>query len=90
MKALLTLLLVLLLLGGGMVFLSRQDTVQRANAGYKKLAPVTVSFSRVRGGKDHLLAIYWRLHFTGKQAKMPEPVAYWTLLPFRHVTLVSK
>jgi hypothetical protein len=90
MKALLTLLLVLVLLCGGMVFLSRQDTLQRANAGYKKLAPVTVSFSRFRGGKEHLVSIYWRLHFTGKQAKMPEEIAYWTLKPFRHVTLVTK
>ncbi len=90
MKALLTLLLVLVLCGGGMVFLSRTDTLEQANAGYKKLAPVTVTFSRFRGDKEHLVAIYWRLHFTGKQAKMPEPVAYWTLRPFRHVTLVSK
>ena len=90
MKTLLALLLVLVLVVGGMLFLSRQDTLTRANATYKRLAPVTVSFSRFRGGKEHLLAVYWRLHFTGKQSKMPEDTAYWTLRPFRHVTLVSK
>ena len=90
MKALFTLLLVPVLLCGGLVLLSREDTLKRANADYKKLAPVTVSFSRFRGGKDHLVAIYWRLHFTGKQTKMPEEVAFWTLRPFRHVTLVTK
>ena len=90
MKALLTLILVLVLAGGGMVLLSRSDTLTRANTSYKKLAPVTVSFSRFRGDKKHLMAIYWRLHFTGKEARMPEPVAYWSLRPFRQVTLVSK
>jgi hypothetical protein len=90
MKTLLALLLVLVLAVGGMVFLSREDTLHRANATYKKLAPVAVSFSRFRGGKEHLLAVYWRLHFAGKQSKMPEDTAYWTLRPFRHVTLVSK
>ena len=90
MKTLLALILVLVLVVGGMVFLSRADTLKRANAGYKKLAPVTVSFSRIRGEKEHLLAVYWRLHFTGKQPRMPEDTAYWTLRPFRHVTLVSK
>ena len=69
MKALLTLLLVLVLLCGGMVLLSREDTLKRANAGYKEHAPVTVSFSRFRGGQESLVSIYWRLHFTRNQAK---------------------
>lgn len=90
MKFLVTLLIVIVLACAGMIFLARHDTLARANASYKKLAPVTVSFSRFRGDKDHLVSIYWRLHFTGKLPKMPENVAYWTLRPFRHVTLVTK
>lgn len=70
--------------------MARHDTDAKANAVYKKLAPVTVSFSRFRGNKEHLLSVYWHLHFTGKIEKMPENVAYWSLRPFRHVTLVTK
>ena len=90
MKLLFALLVLLMLSCGGMVYLAHRDTSERANAAYKKLAPITVSFSRFRGDKEHLVAIYWRLHFTGKSPRMPENVAYWTLRPFRHVTLVTK
>jgi hypothetical protein len=90
MKLLVSILILLVLSCGGMVFLARHDTTERANAAYKKLAPITVSFSRFRGSREHLVAVYWRLHFTGKSPRMPENVAYWTLRPFRHVTLVTK
>ena len=90
MKLLLALLILILTCFGGMVLLARHDTDAKANVVYKKLAPVTVSFSRFRGSKEHLLSVYWRLHFTGKIEKMPENVAYWSLRPFRHVTLVTK
>ena len=90
MKLILTLFIVLLIAFGGMLLLAHQDTIARANAAYKKLAPVTASFSRVRGDKEHLVSIYWRLHFTGKTQPMPENVAFWSLRPFRYVTLVTK
>ncbi len=90
MKLLFALLVLVLVVFGGMVVLARHDTDTQANDVYKKLAPVTLSFSRFRGDKDHLVSVYWHLHFTGKMAKMPENVAYWTLRPFRHVTLVKK
>ncbi len=90
MKLLFALLILVLVGFGGMVVLAHHDTSARANTAYKKLAPITVSFSRLRTDKEHLVSVYWRLRFTGKMQKMPENVAYWTLRPFRHVTLVSK
>jgi len=90
MKTILTLLVIGLLALGGIVLLAHRDTTERANAAYRKLAPVTASFSRFRGDKHHLISIYWRLHFTGKIARMPENYAFWSLRPFRHVTLVRK
>jgi hypothetical protein len=90
MKLILALFILLLIAFGGMLLLAHHDTTERADAAYKKLAPVTASFSRFRGDKDHLVSVYWRLHFTGKTQWMPESVAFWSLRPFRHVTLVTK
>lgn len=90
MKSILTLLVLVLLAVGGMLLLARHDTALRANVAYKKLAPVSVTFSRFRGDKEHLVTVYWRLHFTGKTERMPENIAFWSLRPFRHVTLVTK
>ena len=90
MKLILTLFVLLLIAFGGMLLLAHHDTTERANLAYRKLAPVTATFSRFRGDKEHLLSVYWRLHFTGKTQRMPENVAFWSLRPFRHVTLVTK
>jgi hypothetical protein len=90
MKLILTLFVLLLIACGGILLLAHHDTTERANAAYRKLAPVTTTFSRFRGDKEHLVSIYWRLHFTGKTQRMPENVAFWSLRPFRHVTLVTK
>jgi len=90
MKLILTLFVVLLIAFGGIVLLAHHDTAERANVAYKKLAPVTATFSRFRGNKGHLLSIYWRLHFSRKTERMPENAALWSLRPFRHVTLVTK
>ena len=90
MKLIFTLLVLLLIAFGGMLLLAHHDTTERANVAYKKLAPVTASFSRFRGDKEHLISIYWRLHFTGKTRPMPQDVAFWSLRPFRHVVLVTK
>ena len=90
MKLILTLFVLLLIAFGGMLLLAHHDTTERANIAYRKLAPVTASFSRVRGDREHLVSVYWRLHFTGKTQRMPENVAFWSLRPFRHVTLVTK
>lgn len=90
MKLILTLLIAVTIATGGMLVLAHHDTVERADAVYRKLAPVSASFSRFRGDKQHLVSIYWRLHFTGKRPKMPENYAFWSLRPFRHVTLPTK
>jgi hypothetical protein len=90
MKLILTLFFLLLIVFGGMVLLAHHDTAERANVAYKKLAPVTATFSRFRGDKEHLLSVYWRLHFSHKTVRMPENTAFWSLWPFRHVTLVTK
>ncbi|HEX5177479.1 MAG TPA: hypothetical protein VFV83_10640 [Chthoniobacteraceae bacterium] len=90
MKFILTLIVLVLIALGGMVLLAHHDTAVRANAAYKKLGPVTASFSRFRGDKAHLVSVYWRLHFSRKIDRMPENVAFWSLRPFRHVTLVTK
>ena len=90
MKLIFTLLVLLLIAFGGMLLLAHHDTTERANVAYKKLAPVTASFSRFRGDKEHLISIYWRLHFTGKTRPMPQDIAFWSLRPFRHVVLVTK
>ena len=90
MKLILTLLVVFLIAVGGMVLLAHHDTTERANVAYKKLSPVTATLSRFRGDKEHLISVYWRLHFSRKTERMPENVAFWSLRPFRHVTLVTK
>ncbi len=90
MKLILSLLFVILVAVGGMLVLSHQDTSARANAAYRKLAPISATFSRFRADKQHLVTVYWRLHFTGKRPHMPETVAFWSLRPFRQVTLVKK
>lgn len=90
MKLILTFFVLILFTFGGMLLLAHHDTTERASAAYKKLAPITASFSRFRGDKEHLVSVYWRLHFTGKAQRMPENVAFWSLRPFRHVTLVTK
>jgi hypothetical protein len=90
MKTILTLLILILLAFAGMVVLAHHDTTVRADQAYAKLAPVTASFSRVRGDKEHLLSIYWHLHFQGAKHALPAAVGYWSLRPFRHVTFVRK
>lgn len=90
MKIILTLFFAVLITVGGIVLLAHHDTAERANLAYKKLAPVTATFSRFRGDKEHLVSVYWRLHFSGKARRMPENIAFWSLRPFRHVTLVTK
>ena len=90
MKFVLTLLGLLLLTLGGMLLLAHHDTTQRVDAEFKKFAPVSASFSRFGGDKEHVVSVYWRLHFPGKKHPMREAVAYWSLRPFRHVTLVTK
>lgn len=90
MKLIVTFFVLLLVAVGGMVLLAHHDTVERANLAYKKLAPVTATFSRFRGDKKHLVSVYWRLHFSRKTGRMPDNVAFWSLRPFRHVTLVTK
>ena len=90
MKLILTLFVFLLIAVGGMVLLAHHDTAERANVAYKRLAPVTATFSRFRCNKEHLVSVYWRLHFSRKAGRMPENVAFWSLRPFRHVTLVTK
>ncbi len=90
MKLILTLFFVVLIAVGGMLLLAHHDTAERANLVYNKLAPVTATFSRFRGDKDHLISVYWRLHFSRKMARMPENVGFWSLRPFRQVTLVKK
>jgi hypothetical protein len=90
MKLIFTLFVVLGIAFGGMLLLAHHDTTERADLAYQKLAPVTATFSRLRGDKEHLVSIYWRLHFTGRTQRMPENVAVWSLRPFRHVTLVTK
>jgi len=90
MKFLLTLLLIVVLVFGGMVLLAHHDTTARADVEFRKQAPVTASFSRLRGDKEHLLSVYWRLHFAEKSSNKKQTVAYWSLRPFRHVTMVTK
>jgi hypothetical protein len=90
MKLILTLLVILALAVGGLLLVAHNDTMKSANTVYKSLAPVTATFSRFRGDKQHLVSIYWRLHFTGRIERMPENYAFWSLRPFRHVTLVTK
>ncbi len=87
MKILLTLLLVVLIAVGGTLLLAHHDTVARAAIANEKYAPVTASFSRFRGDSAHLVSIYWRLHYASKTPATVHQVAYWSLRPFRHVTL---
>ena len=90
MKLILTLCLLLLIALGGMVLLAHHDTTEHVDAAFKKFAPVTASFSRLRGDTQHLVSVYWRLKFPGKKQPVREAVAYWSLRPFRHVTVVTK
>ncbi|MGI8890925.1 MAG: hypothetical protein ACR2G0_09125 [Chthoniobacterales bacterium] len=89
MKSILAFLLLLAIALGGMVVLAHHDTVAKLNTSYSKFAPVSASFSRFRGDKEHLASIYWRLHFA-KKPRARDIFAYWSLRPFRHVTVVSK
>jgi hypothetical protein len=90
MKLLLTLIVLVALICGGMVALSHHDVVDRSNIAYKRYLPVTASFSRFRGDGQHLISVYYRLHFTGKKPPLREAIAYWSLRPFRHVTFMTK
>ena len=90
MKLILTLLVVLAVTCGGMVVLAHHDTVRRADVAFSKYTPLTVSFSRFRGDSHHLLSVYYRLHFAGKKPPVREALAFWSLRPFRHVTLMTK
>ena len=89
MKSLLSLLVIAVLAIGGMVILAHHDTVARLDSSYRKYEPVSASFSRFRGDKNHLVSIYWRLHFA-KKPPVHEIFAFWSLRPFRHVTVVTK
>jgi hypothetical protein len=90
MKFILTLCLVLLSAFAGMLLLAHHDTTDRVDVAFSKFEPVTVSFSRLRGDAHHFVSIYWRLKFAGKKPPLREAVAYWSLRPFRHVTVVTK
>ena len=90
MKLILTLIILALVVFGGMVLLAHHDTISHANVTYKKFAPVTATFSRVRGDKEHLLSIYWRLQPSGKEKRLPVTIGAWSLKPFRHVTLLAR
>jgi len=67
MKLILTLFVLILIALGGMVLLAHHDVTDRANVAYKKLAPVSATFSRFRGDKAHLVSVYWRLRFIVKR-----------------------
>ncbi len=90
MKLILTLLIILAVACGGMIALAHHDTRQHVDVAYSEYAPVTLSFSRFRGDSHHWLSIYYRLHFAGKKPPVREVVAFWSLRPFRHVTLMTK
>ncbi|MEO8439218.1 MAG: hypothetical protein ABI540_03240 [Spartobacteria bacterium] len=90
MKLLILFCGLLLLTAGGMLVLSHHDTTARADSAFRKFAPITATFSRFRGDKEHLLSVYWRLHVAGKKQLPRTEVAYWSLRPFRHVTIVTK
>ena len=90
MKSLLTLLILILIAFGGMLLLAHHDTTEQASLTYRKLAPVSATFSRVRGDKEHFVSVYWRLHFTGKTQPKAAAIGYWSLRPFRKVTLTTK
>ena len=89
MKSILTLVVLVALVVGGMIALSHHDVIQRSDLAYKKYLPITASFSRFRGDSHHWLSVYYRLHFA-KKPPVREAVAYWSLRPFRHVTLMTK
>ena len=89
-KLILTLCLLLFIALGGMLLLAHHDTTERVDAAYRKFAPVAVSFSRFRGDTQHLVSVYWRLKFAGRKPPVREAFAYWSLRPFRHVTVVTK
>jgi outer membrane lipoprotein-sorting protein len=89
MKLLLTLVVAAVLAIGGLVALAHHDTVARLDTSYRKYEPVSASFSRFRGDKKHLVSVYWRLHFA-KKPPVHDVFAFWSLRPFRHVTIVTK
>src|SRR4051794_35879990 len=72
-----------------LVAISRHDASVRANSTFRELQPVTMSFSRLRLSRDHIVSIYWRMHFTGSYPHMPGDVALWHLRPFRYVDLTK-
>ncbi|MBA3963469.1 MAG: hypothetical protein H0X40_16415 [Chthoniobacterales bacterium] len=90
MKLILTLLIVILAACGGMILLAHHDTVAHAEVAHKRFAPVTAEFSRIRGDKEHLVSIYWRLQASGKEKRLPATIGVWSLKPFRHVTLLAR
>lgn len=90
MKLILIPLVLVAVACGSMVALAHHDTVKHADLAFKKFTPVTASFSRFRGDKQHLLSVYYRLHFPAKKPPLREAVAFWSLRPFRHVTFMTK
>ncbi len=90
MKFILTFFILIALAFGGMIALAHHDTTERAALAYKQYAPVTASFSRLRGDRHHVLSVYYRLHFQGKKPPLREAVAAWSLRPFRLVTFITK
>lgn len=90
MKLILTFFILIALAFGGMVALAHHDTTARVALAYKQYMPVTATFSRLRGDRQHVLSIYYRLHFQGKKPPLREAVAAWSLRPFRLVTFITK
>jgi len=89
-KFILTLCLVVFGALAGIFLLARHDTTERVDAAFHKYEPVNVSFSRLRGDAHHFVSVYWRIKFAGKKPPLRDAFAYWSLRPFRHVTVVTK
>ena len=90
MKLILTLLILILAACGGMILLAHHDTVAHAEITHKRFTPVTATFSRIRGDKEHLVSIYWRLQASNKDKRLPVAIGVWSLKPFRHVALLTR
>ncbi len=90
MKTLFAVVVFLALACGGMIALARHDIAAQSDSHFRQYRPVTASFSRFRGDSQHLISIYYRLHFPDKKPPLREAVAFWSLKPFRHVSFMTK
>ena len=90
MKLLLAIVVLIAIAGGGMAALAHHDVVSRCNREFKHFQPVTASFSRFRGDRHHIISVYYRLRFPAKKPHLREVFAFWSLHPFRQVTVVTK